>query len=320
MANKEQCHIVLRDVSRAFDKVWHNGLKYKIKNIQLPEIIVKLLSSFLDNRTASIFINNHKGKEFIIRSGVPQGSALSPTLYALYTHDIPKPSARNTYILYADDITQIITYQGKGRAMMATKTASEILKVNKYEKKKWKIKTNTNKLKIIPLATNKNHPVKIDNVTIPYSNKGCILGLHFNTQGIRNHIKHQKIKANIALNNIKRFKGLPTNIKIHLVKTCILPILNYPSYPLNSQSKTTLKILQKIQNKSLRFAYNEKYPYERNTEELHTLAKLKPLNVTIQKRGNNIKEKLIKELKDKNYKEIIQTIENTDGSESQYYK
>ncbi len=30
LASKEQVYVVLRDVAKAFDKVWHNGLKYKL--------------------------------------------------------------------------------------------------------------------------------------------------------------------------------------------------------------------------------------------------------------------------------------------------
>ena len=41
LANKNQVYVVLRDVSKAFDKVWLNGLKYKISRLQLPSIIEK---------------------------------------------------------------------------------------------------------------------------------------------------------------------------------------------------------------------------------------------------------------------------------------
>ena len=49
----------------------------------------------------------------------------------------------------------------------------------------------------------------------------------------------------------------------------------------------------------------EKYPYTRNTEQLHTLAGLEPLNVTLQERGLHTKEILLNGIKDNNYKESI---------------
>lgn len=42
-ADNGQCHVVLRDVTKAFDKVWHLGIKYKILNINLPTIAEKLV-------------------------------------------------------------------------------------------------------------------------------------------------------------------------------------------------------------------------------------------------------------------------------------
>jgi len=138
LGEKHQCSIVLRDVSKAFDKVWHNGLKYKLIRLGMPEVITKTLCIFLDRRTASITLNSFVGKTFAIRSGVPQGSSLSPTLYSLYTADIPTPMEGCLNIMYADDITQIITNISKSRKFMAKRVESEINKINEFEKK-WKI-------------------------------------------------------------------------------------------------------------------------------------------------------------------------------------
>ena len=52
--NGGQCNIVCGDVAKAFDKVWHRGLKYKILQLQLSDIVEKILYSFLDDRTAQM--------------------------------------------------------------------------------------------------------------------------------------------------------------------------------------------------------------------------------------------------------------------------
>ena len=48
LAEKKQVYMVLRDVAKAFDKVWHNGLKYKIVRMGLPDTLAKILCNFLD--------------------------------------------------------------------------------------------------------------------------------------------------------------------------------------------------------------------------------------------------------------------------------
>ncbi len=112
VSDKNQCCVALRDVSRAFDKVWLSTLKYKLNQIKLASILNKILCSFLDNRSPSISLNNYTGPPFQPDSGVPQGSSISTTLYTVYTHDIPTPLTDSTNIQYGD-ITQIITYAGK---------------------------------------------------------------------------------------------------------------------------------------------------------------------------------------------------------------
>ncbi len=91
LADKNQVYMVLRDVAKAFDKVWHNGLKYKVLKLGLPSILEKkILCNFLNNRKAKIDIGNDYSN-YITLSGVPQGSVLSPTLYTLFTNGLPSP-------------------------------------------------------------------------------------------------------------------------------------------------------------------------------------------------------------------------------------
>ena len=98
-------------------------------------------------------VNDYLGEIFNLESGVPQGSCLSPTLFILYTTDIPDPSEDYVIVFFADDLTQII-YNEKSRTEMALKTQREIEKYNEYEKK-WKIRTNLRKFQVIPISITK---------------------------------------------------------------------------------------------------------------------------------------------------------------------
>ena len=103
--------VTLRDVSKAFDKVWTDGLQVKLLQLPLPDPLVRIICNFLTDRTASIRIADHIGPAFPLLSGVPQGACLSPTLFNLYTSaltSLPPAQAKLgevQNILYADDIT-----------------------------------------------------------------------------------------------------------------------------------------------------------------------------------------------------------------------
>ena len=60
-ANGSRCNLVLRDVSKAFDRVWHLGLKYKILHLDLTAPVESLLCDFLEDRTARIRVEDHLG-------------------------------------------------------------------------------------------------------------------------------------------------------------------------------------------------------------------------------------------------------------------
>ena len=63
--------VVLRDVSKAFDKVWHNGLKYKIFQTNLHDCYKRSLANYLDQREAKERINSLIGEAFPLETGVP---------------------------------------------------------------------------------------------------------------------------------------------------------------------------------------------------------------------------------------------------------
>ena len=56
--NKKVAALLLSDAEKAFDAVWHNGLLKKLHDMELPSDILRIISSFLIDRTIQVKIGN----------------------------------------------------------------------------------------------------------------------------------------------------------------------------------------------------------------------------------------------------------------------
>lgn len=280
-ARRMKIDVALRDVTKAFDKVWHVGLMYKLLQLQLPPPFIRILCSFLRGRAAQIRIGCTIGEPFSLHSGVPQGAVLSPILYGFYTHDLPPPAPNTDFIAYADDITQIISVPRN----ITDSTRAAIISINEFENQ-WKIQTNVSKFKIVNINRQKTENIFIQNNHLPYSTSGKVLGLQFSSYGYRSHITTRCSMARAQLKRIMRFKPLNVDIKLRLYKALVRSVLIYPPIPLHTIHRSPMLKLQAVQNKALRFIYDIKWDDFITSESLHLRADLKPINIVLHEQAS----------------------------------
>ena len=78
--------------------------------------ILKFVANYIKGRKAYTSFRNHKSIQRQVKTGVPQGGVLSPTLFNIHTADIPTPTAPVQVMLYADDITITSTHTSMSAA------------------------------------------------------------------------------------------------------------------------------------------------------------------------------------------------------------
>ena len=93
---------VFLDISRAFDKVWHIRLLFKLQAYGVDGELLSLLENYLENRKQMVVVNGQTSEWREINSRVPQRLVLGPLLFLVYINDLPDGTTSMCKI-FADD-------------------------------------------------------------------------------------------------------------------------------------------------------------------------------------------------------------------------
>lgn len=279
------------DIEKAFDRVWIDGLIYKMIQYNYPPILIKLIYSYLQNRNLIVTVDGSSSTKRKVLAGVPQGSVLGPKLFNINLNDIPK-FEKTKMSLFADDTA---IYSHSFSAIVAAKQIQlHLYKLEKFYRD-WKISLNATKTELIVFAK-KTANIKIfQPVTLyghPIRPTACVkyLGTFLDSKlTFKAHIK-QSLRKVYSVQK-KLYPLMSKNSKLSMknknliYKMILRPILVYGAPVWCSAAKTNLKPLQIFQNKCLRLILSASR-YSRITE-LHEQANIKTINDYIKSLAEN---------------------------------
>ena len=102
LSDGSQVDVILSDFEKAFDKVPHSRLLYKLDYYEVRGKVNNWIKAFLSKRKQQVVLEGVKSGQEDVLSGVPQGTVLGPLLFLTYFNDMPKCTDSNVRP-FADD-------------------------------------------------------------------------------------------------------------------------------------------------------------------------------------------------------------------------
>lgn len=289
----EYCVSAFLDVAQAFDKVSHKLLIKMLANL-LPACHVRLIQSYLSDRTFRVRVGEALSDEKPILAGVPQGSVLGPLLYLLFTSDIPAPTRKSLLGKYADDTTYLSS--NKSQELATLELEDNLQNFYNWTSEK-DIKLNCAKTiyKIFSNRSIKDINIIFNKVLLKPSEVAKYLGIHLDTK--LKWKEHIKIKREECLFKLKKLywligkkSKLSISNKLLLYKQIVRPTWAYGAQIWGCAARSNIEILQRVQNRALRQIVGARW-YERNSD-IHRDLGMETVSQFITKVATNYERRL----------------------------
>ena len=266
------------DFAKAFDSVCHSKLVFKLGKMGITGSLLRILESFLKDRSQKVVIEGICSSVLEMRSGVPQGSVLGPILFIVYINDLssifPQPTVSKYFADDAKLYTEISTVDDIDTLQFNLDSLSTWAN-------SWQLAISIHKCCTMDMITSKKQEnsfyentvdgMELDNVLM-YKD----LGIYFDSNlSFKSHISHVVTTAKQRTFLLFRcFLTKDTKSLLLGYKSYILPLLNYCSPVWSPSSVGDILLLESVQRvftKKIPGLENKSYLERIKILNLHTL-------------------------------------------------
>ena len=249
---KKSTCIVFCDISKAFDRVWHRGLLFKLRQYGISGNLINWISNYLSNRSQRVFINSSFSETSILNAGVPQGSVLGPLLFLIYVNDIAD-SLLSTTRLFADDSSLAVSSQNI--VDMETILNTDLSSITQWSKQ-WLVNFNPSKTEVMffTLAQRDRPSLYFEDTPLSFVDHHKHLGLTFSHDGSwHSHIENIVNSASKVLGSMRMLKFKLKRQSLNQIYVSYLrPIIEYASLVWDNCTNYEKETLDKIQYEAAR--------------------------------------------------------------------
>ena len=252
---QKQTDVIIMDFAKAFDKVPHRRLLYKLGYYGIRGSTHKWISSWLSERSQKVVLDGQASDPVPVLSGVPQGSVLGPVLFLIFINDLPD-NIRSSVRLFADDC---VLYRNIKSPIDCQILQDDLNSLSQWETD-WQMKFNVAKchyMRVTRHLPDKQilfdytlHQQKLEQVQ-----SAKYLGLTI-TDNLDwgQHVSEISCKATKTMGFLKRNLALaPKHTKEVAYKTLVRPQLEYAAPTWNPYHKLQIQEVEKVQRTAARW-------------------------------------------------------------------
>ena len=246
------------DLSKAFDKVWKDGLLLKLLSAGIAGRMFSWIKSLLSHRTARVKLDGNLSHTVKIREGVPQGGVISPTLFVIFINDITQGLSRHiSRALHADDFAM-------WNASESVQTARVRMQDALNNTSKWATDwcVTINSLKTVTTCfslsnTTEKTKLTINNQQIPQEDTPTYLGIKLDKRLTwKPYIQEMEKRATKRLSLMKKLAGTKWGASSSILRQVYMgnvrPVMEYGSAAWATAAKSNTSRLTKVQNTGMR--------------------------------------------------------------------
>ena len=250
----KQTDIILLDFSKAFDKVNHSKLLWKLHQYGIRGHVLGWIRAFLGSRSQQVVIDGEESESVPVTSGVPQGSVLGPILFLVYINDLPD-EVRSQVRLFADDTALYLTMESEDDSS-ALQNDLDILSA--WESR-WDMEFNPSKCQVVHVAGSKGPVNKTNYVlhgqVLESVTSARYLGVDISSNlSWKTHVDRITGNANRTLGFIRRnIKTKMSKVRERAYNSLVRPQLEYASAVWDPHNKKYISQIEQIQRRAARW-------------------------------------------------------------------
>ena len=194
------------DFSKAFDKVWHRGLRHKMNSYGIKGPLIKWFENYLYQRKQKVINRATSSTVCEVSAGVPQGSVFGPLLFLIYINDIGE-KLLSLSRLFADDTS--LGYSSQNVVEIENVINHDLCELNTWSTK-WLMSFNPDKTEIMLFSNtdvryNLNFTFNGNNIPITTSHKHLGVTLSSDAKW-NNHIENIILSVSRHLGILRKLK------------------------------------------------------------------------------------------------------------------